>query len=202
MPFIKVITPDEATGKLASLYQLVGGPGGQVDQVLQAHSLRPHTLEGHMALYKSVLHHRGNKLEVWFLEAIGVLVSRLNGCQYCDRHHTAGLEGLMKKEGLDFPAYDQSLRQNPPGAPFSQKQQAALGYVIKLTRSPGAIQEVDIDHLRKQGFSDGEILEINQVTAYFAYANRSVSGLGVSIEGEVLGLSPQSGDGREAWQHD
>ena len=45
--------------------------------------------------------------------------------------------------------------------------------------------------MRAQGFGDGEILEINQVTSYFAYANRTVSGLGVNIDGEVLGLSPE-----------
>ena len=43
-----------------------------------------------MALYKAVLHHPRNKLPEWFLEAVGVLVSRLNGCGYCDRHHTTG----------------------------------------------------------------------------------------------------------------
>ena len=58
MPYIKVIHPDEATGRLASLYDKVTGPGGQVDNVLQIHSLRPHTLEGHMALYKAALHWR------------------------------------------------------------------------------------------------------------------------------------------------
>ena len=45
---------------------------------------------------------------------------------------------------------------------------------------------------------DGEILEVNQVAAYFAYANRTVTGLGVSTEGEKLGLSPDDGDG---WEH-
>jgi len=34
------------------------------------------------------------------------------------------------------------------------------------------------------GLSDGQILEINQVAAYFAYANRTVLGLGVTSESE------------------
>jgi uncharacterized membrane protein YedE/YeeE len=72
MPYIKVISPAQATGRLAKIYDRVTGPGGQVDNVLQIHSLRPHTLEGHMALYKAVLHHPRNKLPHWFLEAIGV----------------------------------------------------------------------------------------------------------------------------------
>ena len=50
MPFIKVIHPDEATGRLKKTYDRVAGPNGQVDNVLQIHSLRPHTLEGHMGV--------------------------------------------------------------------------------------------------------------------------------------------------------
>ena len=56
----------------------------------------------------------------------------------------------------------------------------------------------DIESMRAAGLKDGEILEINQVTAYFAYANRTVTGLGVETEGEVLGLAP---DESEDWHH-
>ena len=37
----------------------------------------------------------------------------------------------------------------------------------------------DVARLRKAGWADGQILEINQVAGYFAYANRTVTGLGV-----------------------
>ena len=63
------------------------------------------------------------------------------------------------------------------------------------------VEAADIDSLRQTGFDDGEILELNQVAAYFAYANRTVSGLGVNIEGEVLGQSPLTGDDESGWSH-
>ena len=202
MAFIKSISPNEAEGRLKRIYDRVSGPGGQVDQVLQAHSLRPHSLEGHMALYKAVLHHNGNKLPEWFLEAVGVLVSRLNGCEYCDGHHSAGMRKLLEQEGKSSSSYEEALSQANPGEPFSEQEQVALAYVRKLTRAPGTIEQSDIDQLREQGLSDGEILEINQVAAYFSYANRTVSGTGVTTDGEKLGLSPQAGEGKEAWRHD
>ncbi len=40
----------------------------------------------------------------------------------------------------------------------------------------------DVDRLRTAGLDDGEILDANQVTAYFAYVNRLVDGLGVELE--------------------
>lgn len=201
MAFIKVIHPGEATGKLERIYGLVSGPGGQVDHVLQIHSLRPHTLEGHMCLYKSVLHDTRNRLPHWYTESVGVLVSRLNDCEYCDRHHSAGLKRLLRREDMDYDAYDEALSSPNPKAPFTAKEQAGLEYARKLTHTPGAIEQADIDFLRAQGFDDGEILELNQVTSYFAYANRSVTGLGVAVEGEKLGLSPGDADEPEAWHH-
>ena len=42
MSWIKTIPFDAATGKLKRLYQRVTGPGGNVDTVVMAHSLRLH----------------------------------------------------------------------------------------------------------------------------------------------------------------
>jgi len=198
MPYIKVISPQDASGKLAQIYRKVSGPGGQVDNVLQIHSLRPHTLEGHMALYKAALHHPRNKLPVWLLECIGVLVSLLNNCSYCARHHSAGLRRQLKGDQVRYQAYREQLDLDHPGEPFTPSEQAALAYARKLTIDPGSINQTEIDLLKSTGLKDGHILEINQVTAYFAYANRTVAGLGVDTAGEVLGLSP---DESENWHH-
>ena len=40
----------------------------------------------------------------------------------------------------------------------------------------------DISALREAGFSDSAILDINQVTGYYAYVNRLADGLGVELE--------------------
>lgn len=45
------------------------------------HALRPHSMEGHLALYRTVLHNRDNTVPRWFLETLGVWVSTLNGCE-------------------------------------------------------------------------------------------------------------------------
>jgi uncharacterized peroxidase-related enzyme len=198
MPYIKVIHPDEAGGKLKKIYDRVTGPGGQVDNVLQIHSLRPHTLEGHMALYKAVLHYPRNELPTWFLEAIGVLVSLLNDCSYCARHHGAGMKRLLAKEPEKYQACIEQLHRDHPGAPFTAAERAALEYAHKLTLAPGFVQDSDLQPMRDAGYTDGQILEVNQVAAYFAYANRTVTGLGVHTEGEELGLSPPKGDD---WHH-
>jgi len=201
MAFIKVVPPQQAEGRLAKIYKQIQAPDGQVDNVLQIHSLRPHTLQGHMAIYKAALHHSGNLLPEWYLEAIGVLVSRLNGCSYCASHHAEGLKRLLKAADLGPEAYVSALQAAVVGEPFTAAQQLGLAYARKLTHTPGHIEAADIDALRDAGFDDGEILELNQVAAYFAYANRTVSGLGVNTKGEVLGQSPATGDDKSGWSH-
>ena len=201
MAYINVISPQQAQGRLEKIYQRVQAPDGQVDNVLQVHSLRPHTLQGHMAIYKAVLHHSSNQLPERYLEAVGVLVSRLNGCGYCAGHHTAGLLRLLKAASLDYEAYISALDYMDFAEPFTKREQLGLGYARKLTQTPGQIEAAEIMALREAGFDDGEILELNQVVAYFAYANRTVTGLGVNPEGEVLGQSPASGDDESGWSH-
>lgn len=57
-----------------------------------------------------------------------------------------------------------------------------LDYVARLTLAPSTIQEPDIIRLRQAGFGDKAILEINQITGFFAWCNRTVDGLGVELE--------------------
>ena len=64
-----------------------------------------------------------------------------------------------------------------------------------------AMREGDVEAMRDAGWSDGQMLEINQVVAYFAYANRTVLGLGCSTEGDIIGLSPGNNDDPDDWGH-
>lgn len=200
MTWIATISYDDAKGVLKKLYDRIKGPDNNVDNIMMAHSLRPHSMEGHMALYKYVLHHPRNELPKWYLETIGVYVSLLNKCRYCIDHHYAGLLRLLNdaERGKGIRA---ALDANDPAAAFAGRELAGLQYVEKLTVNATSLGADDVQALRDAGFSDGEILEINQVTAYFAYANRTVLGLGINTEGDIVGLSPGEDDDPDNWSH-
>lgn len=199
MSWIKVISFKDATGKLKKLYTKVTGPNNNVDNIMMVHGLRPHTMTGHMALYKNVLHNSNNTLPKWFLETIGVYVSILNTCDYCINHHFEGLKRLI----MDDDKSNQikvDLENN--NSPFTEdKYNEALNYSRKLTLEASSVTEDDIDSLRKFGLTDGEVLEINQVVSYFNYANRTVLGLGVNTKGDIIGLSPNNSDDENSWSH-
>ncbi len=67
-------------------------------------------------------------------------------------------------------------------APLSAADHAMLEYAEKLTLRPWEMVEADVQALRAAGFSDTAILDINQVTGYYAYVNRLADGLGVELE--------------------
>lgn len=67
-------------------------------------------------------------------------------------------------------------------ADISVQDRAMLDYVVKLTLEPWSLEEADVQRLRDAGFSDREILDINQITGYYAYVNRLADGLGVDLE--------------------
>lgn len=57
-----------------------------------------------------------------------------------------------------------------------------LTYAEKLTLEPGRMVKADVIALRDAGFTDADILDINQITGYYAYVNRLADGLGVELE--------------------
>lgn len=200
MSWIATISYEDATGVLRRLYDRIKGPDDNVDNIMLAHSLRPHSMEGHMALYKYVMHHPRNQLPKAYLETIGIYVSMLNRCSYCVEHHFSGLSRLLRDDTRAAKIRD-VLVEKDPAAAFSGRELAGLQYAEKLTTSSADTSATDIEALRVAGFDDGEILEINQVTAYFAYANRTVLGLGVSMDGDVIGLSPGDASNANSWSH-
>ena len=200
MSWIKTISYEASAGKLRTLFNRVKGPDDYVDNILLVHGLRPHTLHGHMVLYKNVLHHQENTIDKWFLESLGVLVSSLNSCTYCVEHHFEGLRKLLKDDARAG-KIRQALEDNMFEKAFNPAEIEALRYAAALTANPSSVDEDAINKLREAGYSDGEILEINQVTSYFSYANRTVLGLGVSLNNDVLGLSPNDSADEENWLH-
>lgn len=74
-----------------------------------------------------------------------------------------------------------------------------LEYAVKLTLHPWDMEESDVIRLREAGFGDAAILDINQVTSYYAFANRLADGLGITLETihQQAGRSKDQTDGRK-----
>lgn len=92
-------------------------------------------------------------------------------------HHGAGLRRLTQDEVLVA-----QLASDYRQASLATADRAMLDYAAKLTRTPAAITRDDVASLRQAGFSERAVLDICQVTAYYAFVNRLADGLGVELE--------------------
>ena len=185
--WIRMIQPMDADGKLRETYDKVKSPHGTIDNVMKVHSLQPKTMLGHLELYKSILHNPDMTLPVWFLEVVASYTSIINNCNYSLTHHSNNARHLI----ADDERADRilaALKYRNPAAEFTGKELALLNYAARLTEDVRNISEADFRQAKDAGCSDSEILEVNQVVAYFSYSNRVLNGLGVTTDGDVVGF--------------
>jgi uncharacterized peroxidase-related enzyme len=92
-------------------------------------------------------------------------------------HHGEFLRQLSKDDTLV-----QQLKEGWRQADIERRLYAMLEYAEQLTMEPTGTGVKDIKRLRENGLSDRDILDLNQVVAYFNYVNRIAEGLGVELE--------------------
>lgn len=184
--WIRMITDEEADDALLDTLKLARTPHGTVDNVMRVHSLRPATMRGHVTLYRAALHDTRNTLPVWFQETLASYVSILNKCPYSLANHWANARHLIDNEQR-ADEIEQALNNSVFDAVFTHAEQQLLHYARKLTLTPAQMAHEDVLSLQQAGIDDGEILEANQIIAYFNYANRLLNGLGVTTDGDVVG---------------
>ena len=79
--WIKHVRESDAEGYVAQVYRSVGRRGGELDGIVQAHTLNPTALRALMTFYNGVMH--GDcAIGLGQREMIAVTVSQINACHY------------------------------------------------------------------------------------------------------------------------
>ena len=169
MARIALIENENAPPDVKEIYEkaLRGKPGNA--QKALAH--RPEMLKNFLPFYASV----GKSLDRKLYETIYLRVSFINGCHYCQQHHVAS----SKRVGLT--AEDWKALKERNYARFTEKEQTALAYAEKLTRTPQDVTDVDFEKLRKH-FSDPEIVDLHLLVGLANLTNRFTDPLGLEVE--------------------
>ena len=184
--WISMIKDAEAGPALTSALDAARTPHGTVDNVMRVHSHRPNTMNGHVVLYRAALHDDANTLPTWLQETIASYVSVLNDCTYSYANHWKNAAHLIG-DADRADRIEAALQARRPEDVFDGAELALMRYAEKLTMTPGSMTEPDVAALRAAGLDDGAILEANQIVCYFNYVNRSINGLGVTTEGDIVG---------------
>ena len=169
MARIHLVAGDAVPPEVLEIYEktLRGKPGNA--QKALAH--RPEMLKNFLSFYASV----GRSLDRKLYELIYMRVSLINGCHYCAQHHVASSKrvGLGPEDWAALKAGNYSR--------YAGKEQAALTYAEKLTRTPHDVNNGDFDLLKKH-FSEPEIVDIHLLTGLANLTNRFTDPLGLEVE--------------------
>jgi uncharacterized peroxidase-related enzyme len=178
--WIDEIQVGDAESKLAEIYSSLIEKRGKVSNILKVHSLNPDAMGNHLDLYMTLMFGRSG-LSRAEREAIAVVVSAENECEYCVNHHIEALRRYIEDEEiLNMLATADGLETLEP------RLSNIVRHAEKLTSAPGAMTESDLGELRAVGLSDADILDLSLITAYFNFVNRIALGLGVEYTEEEL----------------
>ena len=97
MSWIEEIEVGEADGKLAEIYADLVSKRGKISNILKVHSLNPQAMDDHLGMYMTLMFGKSglSRLE---REAIAVVVSASNECDYCVSHHLESLRNFCDDE--------------------------------------------------------------------------------------------------------
>lgn len=180
MVWIETVADAQADGALREVYDEIKATRGKIAEIMQVQSLNPDAIRAHLDLYLQLMFRRSG-LSRAERETIAVAVSAANGCAYCINHHREALSHHLHDEPLL-----ERLSKEPEKAPLPGRSGAIVAYAVKLTRTPFAADEKDVDRLKAAGLSDAEVLDVNLITAYFNFVNRIALGLGVGFSDEEV----------------
>jgi uncharacterized peroxidase-related enzyme len=122
-------------------------------------------------------------------EMIVVATSGANRCPYCIVAHGAILRVYAKD-----PRVADQVAVNYRKADISGRQQAMLGFALKVATRSSELVDADYAELRAHAFSDEDIWDIGAIAAFFALSNRMADLIAMRPNDEfyLLGRLPKT----------
>ena|SRR5437868_6896967 len=139
---------------------------GFVPNVFRAYAKRPEHFRAFMAYHDVLMKGPGN-LSRAEREAIVVVVSSENRCQYCMVAHGAALRVLGKDAILA-----EQIANNWRTADLSPRMRAMLEFASRVNQPGFFMKDGEMDDLHLAGFSDEDIWDIAAVASFFGFSNR------------------------------
>ena len=174
MAWIETVSWAEAESPLRDAYDWQAAALGEPAEFTMLGSLYPPIVEERLRLYRTV-EHCPSQLTAIERQSAALVTSRLNGTDHC----ASGLRLKIESLGLSTEVLD-AIDADPACVHTGDDRfDAICAHAAKLTKSPAAVTEDDLDQLREHGLSDLDILDLNNMVAYYAYINRVVMGLGL-----------------------
>ena len=147
---------------------------GEPTEYTQLGSLYPDLVMQRLQLYK-VVEACPSALSPTERQMAALVTSALNETPHC----SSGLVLKLESLGTSRKFLDQVMADPRSVRSGNARLDAIIDYAVKLTLTPGSVSSADLDALRTQGLEDVDILDLNNMVAYYSYTNRVANGLGL-----------------------
>ena len=152
-------------------------PDGSPVNWVRSQGSRPDILSAIWAFTKGTL--LQGELPPTVKQMIAMVIAMQNDCRYCQVAHTGALEAMgVPQNVIESCASDPDLTEVPP------PQRALLRVGLKANRDPKSVTDEDIQSLRDQGLSEGEIIEVLMVAAFSIFGDFWADVSGIALDGE------------------
>jgi uncharacterized peroxidase-related enzyme len=174
MAWIETIGWEESDGELRAAYDWQAASLGEPAEFTMLGSLYPAIVDERLRLYRAV---EGCPSDLSQIErqSAALVTSTINGTDHCASGLRLKLASLGLADGVIAAITADPTSVHTGDARFD----TILAHAAKLTARPTEMNEADVDALRAVGLSDLDVLDLNNMVAYYNYINRVVMGLGL-----------------------
>lgn len=177
MAWVRTISWDEADGALLDAYNWQAKALGEPAEFTMVGSLYPAIVEERLRLYRAVEDCPSGLSQIE-RQSAAFVASTINGTAHC----ASGLRLKLASLGVPEPTLLEIERDPHALATGDTRYDAICAHAAKLTARPTEMNEGDLDALRAVGLVDLDLVDLNNMVAYYCYINRVVMGLGIRSE--------------------
>jgi uncharacterized peroxidase-related enzyme len=181
MTFIETVSPEDASGPVAELYESDRANFGRLPNFTQAFSLRP----GVYAAWRQLNGTIKAGMDLRRYELATVAAARRLGSSYCMLAHGS----VLVKEFHD-PETVRAIAADHRSAGLDAVDIAVMDLAEKVAGEAGTVSQADVDHLRALGLSDADILDVVLAAAARCFFSKALDGLGVLPDREYNSMEP------------
>jgi uncharacterized peroxidase-related enzyme len=181
MSFIETTDPHAADGEVADLYRRLQGKLDYVPNYAKVYCHRPDVMAPLAALQDTLKQHLAPRL--WAL--ISLAVAREIKSSYCS---LAFARRLLRSHFTPHELL--AIVSGSPDAPLLESERIAMDVATKLARDATAVNQQDINRLRRAGFTDAGIFDLVAAAAWRCFFARVPDALGVRPDAALAQLEP------------
>lgn len=165
MERIKLLSAGEASESANKVLENISSGGRRIINIFKVMANSSAVIKTFLGIHKAL---EEKTLGEDIAERIAIMLSIMNGCEYCLAAHSySGARVLSEDELL--------LARN--GKSSDSKVQVALNFAASVMKNAGKVSDEEFEAAKNVGFTDGELLEIVAVVSlnFFTNAINSVA---------------------------